>query len=68
MFASTAARFGAASEQPGQWYAGATDRLSVLAVPGGLPLHDGDRLIGGIGIGGTDPATCADRAKAVVRP
>jgi uncharacterized protein GlcG (DUF336 family) len=38
----------------------------VLAVPGGLPLRDGDRVVAGIGIAGPDAAVCEEIAAAAV--
>jgi hypothetical protein len=29
---------------------------------------DGDRLVAGLGVGGDDPARCADLARAVLAP
>jgi uncharacterized protein GlcG (DUF336 family) len=39
---------------------------NVLAVPGGLPLRDGDRVVAGIGIAGPDAAVCEEIALAAV--
>jgi uncharacterized protein GlcG (DUF336 family) len=39
---------------------------NVLAVPGGLPLRDGDRVVAGIGIAGPDAAVCEEIAAAAV--
>jgi uncharacterized protein GlcG (DUF336 family) len=30
----------------------------VLAVPGGLPVHDGGRVVAGLGVGGASPQVC----------
>jgi uncharacterized protein GlcG (DUF336 family) len=38
----------------------------VLAVPGGLPLRDGDRVVAGIGIAGPDAAVCEEIAAGAV--
>jgi len=38
----------------------------VLAVPGGIPLRDGDRVVGGLGIAGPDADVCREIAEAVV--
>jgi uncharacterized protein GlcG (DUF336 family) len=35
----------------------------VLGVPGGLPVRDGGRVVAGLGVGGGDPAVCADIAR-----
>ena len=66
--AATAARFGCPSERLAQWYGAAAAQLSelhpapLLAAPGGLPIVDGDRMVGGIGVGGDDPVRCAELA------
>jgi uncharacterized protein GlcG (DUF336 family) len=38
----------------------------VLGVPGGLPVRDAGRLVAGLGVGGGDPAVCADIARAAL--
>jgi len=38
----------------------------VLAVPGGLPVREGDRVVAGVGVAGPDPAICQEIAAAVV--
>jgi len=38
----------------------------VLGVPGGLPVHDGGRLVAGLGVGGGGPSVCADIARAAL--
>ncbi len=59
--ASTAARFGCASEEVAVRYAGATAALGrlhpapFLPVPGGLPLIVDGRVVGGLGVGGLSP-------------
>lgn len=66
--AAAAARFGVASEQLAQWYGEAVTHLNpvtVLGVPGGMPLFDGGRVVGGIGVGGADPHQCAALVKAL---
>jgi uncharacterized protein GlcG (DUF336 family) len=35
----------------------------VLGVPGGLPVRDGGQVVAGFGVGGGDPAVCADIAR-----
>jgi uncharacterized protein GlcG (DUF336 family) len=35
----------------------------VLGVPGGLPVRDGGQVVAGLGVGGGDPAVCADIAR-----
>jgi uncharacterized protein GlcG (DUF336 family) len=39
---------------------------SVLGVPGGLPVRDGDQVVAGLGVGGGGPALCADIAQAAL--
>ncbi|WP_436534536.1 heme-binding protein [Actinoplanes sp. HUAS TT8] len=66
--AAAAARFGVASDLLSRWYGDAVTHLNpvtVLGVPGGLPLLAGGRVVGGLGVGGIDPAECAALAKAV---
>jgi glc operon protein GlcG len=38
----------------------------VLTVPGGMPLRDGDRIVGGLGIAGPDRGVCRGIAHAVL--
>ena len=38
----------------------------VLAVPGGLPVREGGRLVAGLGVGGAGPSACADIARAAL--
>ena len=38
----------------------------VLGVPGGLPVRDGGHVVAGLGVGGGDPAVCADIARAAL--
>jgi uncharacterized protein GlcG (DUF336 family) len=70
--AATAARFGCPSERLAGWYGAAVAQVAalhpapLLAAPGGLPIVDGDRVVAGVGVGGEDPARCADLARAVV--
>jgi uncharacterized protein GlcG (DUF336 family) len=69
--AAAAARFGVASEQLARWYGDAVTHLNpvtVLGVPGGMPLREAGRIIGGLGVGGVDPADCADLVRAVLKP
>jgi uncharacterized protein GlcG (DUF336 family) len=35
----------------------------VLGVPGGLPVREGRQVVAGLGVGGGDPAVCADIAR-----
>jgi uncharacterized protein GlcG (DUF336 family) len=35
----------------------------VLGVPGGLPVRDSGQVVAGLGVGGGDPAVCADIAR-----
>jgi uncharacterized protein GlcG (DUF336 family) len=69
--AAAAARFGVASEQLARWYGDAVTHLNpvtVLGVPGGMPLREAGRIVGGLGVGGVDPADCADLVRAVLKP
>jgi uncharacterized protein GlcG (DUF336 family) len=72
--ASAAARYGCASEELADWYGPAWPHLAtlhparVLAVPGGRPVLDGGRVVAGLGVGGADPAVCADLARDALRP
>jgi uncharacterized protein GlcG (DUF336 family) len=66
--AAAAARFGVPSEQLAQWYGDAVTNLNpvtVLGLPGGMPLLEVGRTVAGIGIGGADPAACAALAQTV---
>jgi uncharacterized protein GlcG (DUF336 family) len=38
----------------------------VLGIPGGLPVRDGGHVVAGLGVGGGDPAVCADIARAAL--
>jgi uncharacterized protein GlcG (DUF336 family) len=38
----------------------------VLSVPGGLPVRADGEVVAGLGVGGGDPAICADIARAVL--
>ena len=38
----------------------------VLGVPGGLPVRDGGQVVAGLGVGGGDPAVCADIARTAL--
>jgi uncharacterized protein GlcG (DUF336 family) len=38
----------------------------VLGVPGGLPVRDGGHVVAGLGVGGDDPAVCADIARTAL--
>ena len=39
---------------------------SVTGIPGGLPVRDAGRIVAGLGVGGCDPAVCAEIARAVL--
>jgi uncharacterized protein GlcG (DUF336 family) len=66
--AATAARFGCASSVVADWFGTAVTQLSalhpapLLAAPGGVPVLDDGRLVGGLGVGGADPVRCAELA------
>ena len=68
--ASAAARFGVPSDQLAAWYPAAQlaalHPAPLLAAPGGLPIVIEDRVVGGLGVGGADPATCAALAKVAL--
>lgn len=69
--AAASARFGVPSERLAQWYGGAVatlDPVTVLGVPGGMPLLDDGRTVAGVGVGGADPAQCAELARSVAKP
>ena len=38
----------------------------VLGVPGGLPVRDAGHVVAGLGVGGGDPAVCADIARTAL--
>jgi uncharacterized protein GlcG (DUF336 family) len=38
----------------------------VTGIPGGLPVRDAGRLVAGLGVGGCDPAVCAEIARAAM--
>lgn len=70
--AGTAARFGCASERVVRWFAEATQSLAALhpspflAAPGGQPVLVDGRVVGGLGVGGLEPAVCAELARQVL--
>jgi uncharacterized protein GlcG (DUF336 family) len=39
---------------------------AVLGVPGGLPVRDAGHVVAGLGVGGDDPAVCADIARTAL--
>jgi uncharacterized protein GlcG (DUF336 family) len=41
--------------------------IAVAVAPGGLPIAEGDRVVGGLGVGGPAPELCAAIAAAVLR-
>jgi uncharacterized protein GlcG (DUF336 family) len=63
--AATAARFGCSSADVAERFGSAAADLAALhpvpflAAPGGVVLYAGDRIVGGLGIGGADPQRCA---------
>jgi uncharacterized protein GlcG (DUF336 family) len=66
--AAAAARFGVPSEQTAQWYGDAVTNVNpvtVLGIPGGMPLLDDGRVVAGIGVGGADPAKCVALLQAL---
>jgi uncharacterized protein GlcG (DUF336 family) len=69
--AGAAALFGCDSGELGARFgsAGAVAALvvpPVLGVPGGLPVRDGQRMVAGLGVGGSDPVACEQIARAVL--
>lgn len=69
--AVTASRFGCASGTVTDRFGPAPELRSLspdpfLATPGGVPAYAGGRVVGALGIGGVDPATCARLATAVL--
>jgi len=62
--AATAARFQLPSGELADRYGAGTPTLGelapapFLAAPGGIPLLVGDRVVGGLGVAGADPARC----------
>ena len=38
----------------------------VLGIPGGLPVRDGGHVVAGLGVGGGDPAVCAEIARTAL--
>jgi uncharacterized protein GlcG (DUF336 family) len=38
----------------------------VAGIPGGLPVRDAGLLVAGLGVGGGDPAVCAEIARAAL--
>jgi uncharacterized protein GlcG (DUF336 family) len=66
--AATAARFGRPSDEVASGIGlAALHPAPFLAAPGGIPLVVDGRVIGGLGIGGPDPADCAALARQVAR-
>lgn len=69
--AATAARFGRPSDELDLAYGVAVKSLSrlghgpFLGAPGGVPLLDEGLVVGGLGIGGVDPLSCAELAREV---
>jgi uncharacterized protein GlcG (DUF336 family) len=68
---ATAARFGRPSDELDAAYGFAVKSLGrlghgpFLGAPGGVPLLEGGVVVGGVGIGGVDPAACAAIAREV---
>ena len=72
--ASAAARYGVASGELASAYGAAAPSLATLAPTpflaalGGVPLVVEGRVVGGLGVGGADPGTCAAIAAQVAAP
>jgi uncharacterized protein GlcG (DUF336 family) len=69
--AGAAALFGCGSGELGARYGPAGELAAlvvppVLGLPGGLPACEGRRVVAGLGVGGGDPALCADIARAAL--
>jgi uncharacterized protein GlcG (DUF336 family) len=69
--AGAAALFGCGSGELGARFgsAGAVAALvvpPVVGVPGGLPVRDGERVVAGLGVGGSDPVACEQIARAAL--
>ncbi|HMG63644.1 MAG TPA: heme-binding protein [Streptosporangiaceae bacterium] len=69
--AGAAALFGCDSGELGARFgsAGAVAALvvpPVLGVPGGLPVRDGERVVAGLGVGGSDPVACEQIVRAAL--
>lgn len=71
--AATAATFQLTSSEVGDRYdrhlGSVSESLpfSILTVPGGIPLAEGARFVGGLGVSGADPGLCAEIAQAAVK-
>jgi uncharacterized protein GlcG (DUF336 family) len=69
--AATAARFGLPTGELERTYGtavaslGALHPVAFLAAPGGVPLEVEGRIVGAVGVGGTDPALCGELAREV---
>jgi uncharacterized protein GlcG (DUF336 family) len=68
--ASAAARFGVDSGSLSSLFGeaaslGSLSPSAFLAAPGAVPLVADGRVVGGLGVGGADPAVCATVAAAV---
>ena len=69
--AGAAALFDCGSDNLGTRF-GAADAIAalvvppVLGIPGGLPVRDTGRVVAGLGVGGGDPAVCADIARSAL--
>ncbi len=69
--AGAAALFGCGSGELGARYGPAGELAAlvvppVLGLPGGLPVRAAGRVVAGLGVGGGDPALCADIARAAL--
>ena len=70
--AGAAALFGHESGDLGSRF-GPADALAalvvppVLGIPGGLPIREDGRVVAGLGVGGGDPAACADIARTALK-
>ena len=70
--AGTAALFGCPSVDLAARFGPAGDLAAVvvppvLGIPGGMPAREAGRVVGGLGVGGDDPAVCADIARIALK-
>jgi uncharacterized protein GlcG (DUF336 family) len=70
--AATAATFQLATDEVGKRFGPSLGDVraalpfAVLASPGGIPVSEDDRVVGGLGIAGVEPALCAEIASAAL--
>jgi uncharacterized protein GlcG (DUF336 family) len=67
--AGAAVLFDCESSALGSWFGPGVGALvvpPVLSAPGGLPVRDAGCVVAGLGVGGGDPAVCADLARTAL--